>query len=72
VRLARLVGVGHPYLLQGTHGSFHGNELALPYRGQMYDWFIGAMPAGQLDTAYGVPDSYTANATGVGRHCLAR
>ena len=35
---------------------------ALPYRGQMFDWFIGATPEGKLTTDYGVLERYEANA----------
>ncbi|MGE3536252.1 MAG: ABC transporter substrate-binding protein [Candidatus Tectimicrobiota bacterium] len=34
----------------------------LPYHGQMFDWFIGATPEGQLSTENGVLEHYEANA----------
>jgi len=40
--------------LDGTPG--------LPYRGQMFDWFISAMPEGKLTTDYGALERYESNA----------
>jgi peptide/nickel transport system substrate-binding protein len=33
----------------------------LPYRGQMFDWFIGATPEGKLTTDYGALERYESN-----------
>jgi ABC-type transport system substrate-binding protein len=33
----------------------------LPYRGQMFDWFIGATPDGKLSTDYGGLERYESN-----------
>jgi peptide/nickel transport system substrate-binding protein len=34
----------------------------LPYRGQMFDWFISATPEGKLTTDYGALERYESNA----------
>jgi peptide/nickel transport system substrate-binding protein len=51
----------HTFSKERTDPSMD-TTLALPYHGQMYDWFIGATPVGQLTTAYGALDNYEANA----------
>jgi peptide/nickel transport system substrate-binding protein len=38
------------------------STVGLPYRGELYDWFIGATPDGKLTTATGVLESYKPNA----------
>src|SRR5205814_9419764 len=38
------------------------SAVGLPYRGEMFDWFIGATPEGTLSTATGVLERYAANA----------
>ena len=34
----------------------------LPYRGQMFDWFISTTPEGKLTTDYGALEHYESNA----------